>query len=466
MRKYYTISQAYRTIGLIVIVLSVLFYLLVTPDERDTIQETIIERALLRDALKNILPGEATENINIDSYSDIYIEVTESIDLSALNEEYKKFVIKIKDNMTMLQACTISSTEVCLGEKKHIAKKVNGIEISANCLYTGGLLNNKRHGPGHTLCNIDTDTNISQYGYYLNDYPNNEVYEFEINNSENMISISRYNYIGGLPNSKAESYIYESVTENIVYVHIGDYKDGLFSGQGIELTSDSIYKGQWKEGRYHGQGKKKKKIDDESYQGAFLNGYYHGFGTWQNRDEEGRENIYHGDLALDWAHGQGMMIWANGEKYNGSWDKDYFHGQGTHTYENGKKISGHFNEGSLDDPAARLEYKDGSIYIGGFVGDILHGRGIHTDVDGSSTVENWTNGYMNGDQIFKNKEGTFYESYKYDVPHGNFKNIYNDGEIKTYRMENGVVVGSVRIVTTNGKTYDCDNNEMNCKQVN
>ena len=281
-----------------------------------------------------------------------------------------------------------------------------------------------------------------------------------------MISISRYNYIEGLPNSKAESYIYESVTENIVYVHIGDYKDGLFSGQGIELTSDSIYKGQWKEGRYNGQGQIWKKIDDESYQGAFLNGYYHGFGTWQNRDKKGRQNIYHGDLVFDKAHGQGMVIWANGEKYNGSWEKDHFHGQGTYTLSTGERKSGNFDGGLLDDPNAKLEYEDGSIYIGGYVRDTLHGRGVHTDVDGSSTVENWTNGYMNGDQIFKNKEGTFYESYKYDIPHGNFKDIYNDGETKTYRMENGVIVGSVRIITKNGKTYDCDNNEMNCKQIN
>lgn len=468
MRKYYTISQAYRTIGLIVIVLSVLFYLLVTPDERDTIQETIIDKARLRDALKNILPGETTENINTDDYPDIYDELSDGIDLPILIEEYEEFVANIKGSMAALPACIANANENCLGEKKYNLINIKRAEMTSNCFYSGGLLNDKKHGPGITVC----DDNIFEYAYYTNDYANGVVYAFETESDDNSTFISMHNKIDDLFNGQGFEISFDSQTEKIKYIYQGGFKHDLYSGYGTQLTSESIYKGEWKKGLYNGQGQIWLVESDISYQGAFLNGYYSGFGIWQNRDNYGR-NIYHGNLEFNLSQGNGTIIWGNGTQYTGSWDKDWFHGQGKFSYseeepgsDGEKSESGNWNHGLLEDTDARIEYFDGRVYVGGYSQYSFHGPGLMINADGSSIRGNYSYGIRHGERITKDKNGTFFESYNYDIPHGAFKEIYNNGQTWSYVMENGLIVGSKRVVTEDGKIYDCDSHMKNCKQIN
>ena len=78
------------------------------------------------------------------------------------------------------------------------------------------------------------------------------------------------------------------------------------------------YVGEWKDGKYHGQG---------TY-------------TYANGDE------YVGEYKDGKYHGQGTLTFANGDEYVGGWKDNKVHGQGTYTFSDGeRRIVGYFMNG-------------------------------------------------------------------------------------------------------------------------
>ena len=58
-------------------------------------------------------------------------------------------------------------------------------------------------------------------------------------------------------------------------------------------------------------------------------------------------NKYHGTWKKGKPNGRGTMTWANGEEYQGSWKKGKMDGMGTYTYANGEKYRGHWKKGKM-----------------------------------------------------------------------------------------------------------------------
>ena len=95
------------------------------------------------------------------------------------------------------------------------------------------------------------------------------------------------------------------------------------------------YVGEWKNGRYHGQGTYTY-VDGSKYVGEYKDGIRHGYGTYA----WGSGNKYVGEWKNDKRNGQGTYTFANGDKYVGEF-KDYkFHGEGTKTYADGRVEEG------------------------------------------------------------------------------------------------------------------------------
>ncbi len=104
-------------------------------------------------------------------------------------------------------------------------------------------------------------------------------------------------------------------------------------GKGTLTLSDGRrYVGEWKNGKYHGQGTL-----------SFLNGQKQGQGTYTW--SIGREYI--GQWKEGKKHGQGTLAWPSGQKYVGELKDDKYHGQGTHTWPDGEVWSGPWKDGKF-----------------------------------------------------------------------------------------------------------------------
>ena len=98
-------------------------------------------------------------------------------------------------------------------------------------------------------------------------------------------------------------------------------------------------------------------------------------------------------------HGQGMYIWANGDKYQGAWKDGKI---GIYLY------------------LADNEFK-GDIYVGEYKFDVHNGQGTYI----------WKDGYSTGNWLDNNQDGGIY--------------IYPDGskEVESSKMDYSMVCHSV-----------------------
>ena len=159
------------------------------------------------------------------------------------------------------------------------------------------------------------------------------------------------------------------------------FKDVFHNCIGTKTLSDgSEYVGEWKHGRYYGQGVitiASGQMKGGKYEGGFKDNMYHGQGTFIYPN--GAEYI--GEFKDGEAHGQGTFTMVDGGKYIGEFKASKMHGQGTWTYyvddyaflgvTNGSFLAGEFiNNGPLNgglySPSGKLitKYKNReAIYV-------------------------------------------------------------------------------------------------------
>ena len=113
-------------------------------------------------------------------------------------------------------------------------------------------------------------------------------------------------------------------------------KDGIPHGQGelIATFGGGGYVGEWKNGVYHGQGKK----------------------TWHTGD------VYEGEWKLGKRHGQGKMTWKNGMTHEGTWKNNNEHGEGVIVYPHGNSRSGKWVHGLMHGKGSYKVQDDGESY--------------------------------------------------------------------------------------------------------
>jgi len=154
------------------------------------------------------------------------------------------------------------------------------------------------------------------------------------------------------------------------YSYVGEWKDGKYHGQGTiisrngeETVGEWYYGEPWNVKVYDKEGNivakfVNGKIELDQKKGAFIQSgvFYHGFrnGVYGYYIEkwDGVENTknkdygkYEGEMINGKPNGQGTQTWYNGEKYEGEWRKGTPHGQGTQIYLDGEKFVGEFQFG-------------------------------------------------------------------------------------------------------------------------
>ena len=119
---------------------------------------------------------------------------------------------------------------------------------------------------------------------------------------------------------------------------LGQFKNGIMDGYGIQYSEDYYY------------------------EGYFEKGHKRGIGIMEFKDE----NIYEGEFENDKKHGIGKYILENGSKYEGEYKNDIINGFGSFTFKNGSMFEGKFNNDDCyfnDDLQKFLKKKSYGFFI-------------------------------------------------------------------------------------------------------
>ncbi len=170
------------------------------------------------------------------------------------------------------------------------------------------------------------------------------------------------------------------------YVYVGEWKDGRFHGQGTFTMDDGgKYIGGFKDGNFHGQAIST--MFGRKFVGEYIGSKKHGQGTMTMADG----SQYVGEFRNDEFHGQGSYTWASGTQYEGEWKDGTMEGQATKTLPNGNQYVGQFKDNNFNGQGT-YTWADGAQYVGEFKDSEPHGYGTHTTPNGIKQMGVFENG--------------------------------------------------------------------------
>lgn len=208
-----------------------------------------------------------------------------------------------------------------------------------------------------------------------------------------------------------------------------------YTGEGTLETRNSIYRGNFKNGKKNGYGKLYDKVAGTTYEGNWLNDVKSGEGKLSNNNNY----FYNGSWSNDKFNGKGTL-YSNGEVYEGNFVNGSVKGNGKLTNSNGSIIEGYWeNKTIVSGENCSYLGIDGSKYSGGIEKGKFDGAGIYTDSKGNvyegSFSENQRTGI--GQQVYS--DGSEYSGYLF----GNQRNGMGTMKFSNgYQYEGGFLNGN------------------------
>eukprot|EP00826_Nyctotherus_ovalis_P018707 TRINITY_DN1563_c0_g4_i3.p1 TRINITY_DN1563_c0_g4~~TRINITY_DN1563_c0_g4_i3.p1 ORF type:complete len:311 (-),score=106.52 TRINITY_DN1563_c0_g4_i3:49-981(-) len=201
-------------------------------------------------------------------------------------------------------------------------------------------------------------------------------------------------------------------TTKELYSKYGHYPYNSNPGDGIKrllkslrvVENDSQYYGFWN-----------KDTDERDGNGVmiWIDGSRYD-GTWKENKASGRGrlihadgDVYDGEWKDDKAHGKGKYTHQDGALYEGDWVEDKQHGYGVETWPDGSCYEGQYVDGKKEG-RGKFVWADGSEYQGEFVANNIQGRGTYKWSDGRSYEGDWIDNKMHGKGTFKWPDGKKY----------------------------------------------------------
>ena len=149
--------------------------------------------------------------------------------------------------------------------------------------------------------------------------------------------------------------------------------------------------------------------------------------TFATNDEDNR-SIFEGNFAKDKKNGKGSLQWKTGEMFRGDFQNDYLQGFGLLTYAEDDSEPRQYYNGSfitnVKHGNGTLVWKNGQNYVGGFDYNKRHGYGILKTEDGEEYVGLWKKNKKNGFGVLTYSKGDVFGRISYV---GNFKDNVRDG---------------------------------------
>jgi len=136
------------------------------------------------------------------------------------------------------------------------------------------------------------------------------------------------------------------------------------------------YEGDWKHGRWTGQGRLSNG-DGDFYQGGLKNDHKHGMGIMKFADGRTFEGEYINGQMIE-----GRMTYQDGSTYSGSWVDGMRHGRGKCVFTDDSVYEGEFREGEFSGQG-KMAWSDGGWYQGEWWNGEMHGKGKEVRPDGS-----------------------------------------------------------------------------------
>lgn len=216
----------------------------------------------------------------------------------------------------------------------------------------------------------------------------------------------------------------------------GLWRNDQPNGHGLFRWYDGdMYMGEWNVGDMQGYGVYKYgptgQFAKDMYEGTYFNGLRQGTGVYKYaaKEETGAgAAVYLGEWLRGMMHGNGLLIYADGETYQGQWKLDKKDGFGQYTW------------------GANAGEVAGDRYQGEFVQGFTHGLGKTIFADGGSHRGRYSKGKLNGYGVLKVSDGWEYTgTWKDDELHGEVVCYYSFGtglgkEVQVY--EHGEYVRS------------------------
>ena len=165
----------------------------------------------------------------------------------------------------------------------------------------------------------------------------------------------------------------------------------------------------------------------------------------------GKEFRYKGGFKDDKREGQGVYVWANGDRYEGTFNDDEANGRGVWTFARGDKYEGEVVKGkilgkgvftssvgdriegtfrnSVANGRALYVFANGDKYEGDMVDGKINGKGVYTAKTGDKTEATFVDGNADGKGIYYFPSGDRYE--------GDFKRGALTGQ-GVYHFSNGL----------------------------
>ncbi len=262
---------------------------------------------------------------------------------------------------------------------------------------------------------------------------NGNIFFGEWNNSQPINGIEYLKdggkYLGEFKNRKYDG-IGELFYANRDY-YKGDWKEGLYHGKGNFISTNGIkYTGGWKNGLKDGYGYLNYK-DGSTYNGYWKDGNRNGEGTyndaegwkyvgkWDNdmRNGYGKKTYKDGSIFEgEWVNNyrrKGKYTSINGDLYDGEFENGSKNGKGTLYFINGNIYSGEFKNDKMDGYGT-LTLKNGNKYNGSFKEDRKNGHGILVKNDSTKFIGNWKDNDMDGEFEIINPDNTLFKGLYVD----------------------------------------------------
>lgn len=182
-----------------------------------------------------------------------------------------------------------------------------------------------------------------------------------------------------------------------------------------------------------------------------------GFGTYEITYDNG--NVYCGHLNRIFRHGIGSMDFANGDRYEGTFENDFMSGDGSggvecvYTYKNGDVYKGDFAGGNPNGDGV-VTYADGSVYEGSFVDGHREGRGSYTFANGDMYTGEYIADMMEGNGVYVFANGDMYTGeYKANLREGNGTYVFANGDKYEGEFVAGDMHGKGTYTLADGRSY-------------
>jgi len=150
----------------------------------------------------------------------------------------------------------------------------------------------------------------------------------------------------------------------------GEFRDGNFANGVVVYENGDRYEGEFRKDFFHGKGRLER-LNGDVLEGNFANGKLHGFGKAIFGKEMGS---YEGEWRFGRFHGNGLRVFSGGSRYEGKFRLGRMHGNGILSKENGDVFIGEMSDGERHGRGS-LAKSNGDRLEGTFVRGNLQGRG-------------------------------------------------------------------------------------------